>query len=232
MNSTTYRTIDTEQVISSIRRQLGDRMGPVTVLRGNGVKSTRHAIRIGINGDPIRVNGDLIQPNLYLWNSYDVGMAFVVMIGYFRFVCQNFCHVGESFYKERIIHRVGETCERKLKLLDVAVGGAVDYMLTDFADDMQEYTAIELTETQMIQVAGNLSLNDKAKRQLITRICFPYARIDADRGNNAWSLYQMANMSLAGSTRSNLRFIEKDKDLLTDVVELSRDVIQPALVAA
>jgi len=46
-----------------------------------------------------RKKGDLINPTLEIFNSYDLGWKFTVMLGAYRLVCSNGAVVGETFAK-------------------------------------------------------------------------------------------------------------------------------------
>jgi hypothetical protein len=48
--------------------------------------------------------GDTINPELHLFNSYDVTWPFIVIIGAFRFVCANGLVVGEKYLHIRKRH--------------------------------------------------------------------------------------------------------------------------------
>ena len=48
--------------------------------------------------------GDEVKPELHLFNSYDVTWPFMVLLGAFRFVCENGLVVGKKFFQIRRRH--------------------------------------------------------------------------------------------------------------------------------
>ena len=48
--------------------------------------------------------GDTVNPELHLFNSYDITWPFIVLIGAFRFVCANGLVVGEKYLHLRKRH--------------------------------------------------------------------------------------------------------------------------------
>lgn len=60
---------------------------------------------------PVEITpGDLIDPELHLYNSYDVTWPFIVLLGAFRFVCANGLVVGKKFlyFRKRHVFDIGQ----------------------------------------------------------------------------------------------------------------------------
>ena len=64
--------------------------------------------------------GGLI-PQISVVNSTDKSTALKLIGGVFRLVCSNGLVAGDVFDSERIIHRVGETFERKIQTLPTRI---------------------------------------------------------------------------------------------------------------
>jgi hypothetical protein len=159
-----------------------------------------------------------LVPQISVVNSTDKSTALRLMGGVFRLVCSNGLVAGDVFDSERIIHRVGETFERKIQTLPTRIVALIDDIIAA-AEEFKELQEQTLTEETMISVVGNLPVNKKTKRASIDKIVFEEHRRTQDQGNNVWTLYNIVNECLRNHTPIK-SYTTKNEGLLEHITAL------------
>jgi hypothetical protein len=216
----TYLTIEGNQIQNQLENILVQNgVSNFTVeKKTRGVRSEAYYFNLHQFDGLTRVNGDSITPRILVFNSYDGSSAFHIHVGFIRWACSNGMIAGDSFFSQRIVHRVGPTATQKLAELEAGVIDAVAYLRDEFENDMTELTSKEMTEESMIDVVGSLSqLSKRSKDTVIRQITLPVLRRDADKANNLWILWNLINEEIARSCRSRFSEALKNKNLLNDV---------------
>lgn len=143
-----------------------------------------------------------LMPQISVINSTDKSTALTLVGGVHRVVCSNGLVVGSIFDKERIIHRVGPTFERKIASLPARIVALIESIIKA-SEELSELTTHKLTEDQMIDAVGSLPINRKAKQAAIEDIVFQSSRRFEDYDNNMWTLFNIANENLRKYSRPN-----------------------------
>ena len=108
---------------------------------------------------------DEVNPELYLFNSYDVTWPFIVLLGAFRFVCENGLVVGEKFLYLR---------KRHIYELDtIGLKEEISTALKRFNLQTQEWktwTNHQLTSKTYRQVMEAMKLGKKATQEIEKRL--------------------------------------------------------------
>ena len=159
-----------------------------------------------------------LVPQISVVNSTDKSTALKLIGGVFRLVCSNGLVAGDVFDSERIIHRVGETFERKIQTLPTRIVALIDDIIAA-VEEFKELREQTLTEETMISVVGNLPVNKKTKRASIDKIVFEERRRIQDQGNNVWTLYNIVNESLRNHTPIK-SYTTKNEGLLEHITAL------------
>lgn len=229
MITETYRTIDTAQIESTCYNALrarglvqGDReRGFTTQLTSvNGSRSSQHRVRITLHGLAQVVHGDLITPQLLFFNSYKGESAFTIAVGFLRAICTNGMILGDAGYHERIVHRAGDTCERKLAEMADKIGAALDYVVDGGLRSLTQSLLQPLTQDEMYWIAARLpQLSNRMKDRVLYAIANPH-RVE-DAGENVWALWNIANEVIRQGTRSPYRQDVRNLGLLSDIQYLA-----------
>jgi hypothetical protein len=162
--------------------------------------------------------GGLI-PQISVINSTDKSTALTLVGGVHRVVCSNGLVVGEIFDKERIIHRVGDTFDRKITSLPQRIVALIDNIIAR-SEELQELTAHTLTEEQMIEVTASITMSRKAKKAAIEDIVFQVSRRADDYDNNVWSLFNIINENLRKYSTRNA-YTKHNATLLENIQTLA-----------
>jgi hypothetical protein len=108
-----YRLIRHEEAITEVEQELSGTKGlgeyeAITDFYNDGgrMRRTYRFKNIGVE----IIKGDVINPELHLFNSYDTKWPFVVSLGAFRVVCTNGLVVGEKFLhlRKRHVYDLGQ----------------------------------------------------------------------------------------------------------------------------
>jgi len=140
--------------------------------------------------------GDLIHPELHLFNSYDTKWPFVVFLGAFRVVCTNGLVVGEKFLhlRKRHIYELGQ----------IDVGEEVSTALKRFKHQARQWkgwTERRLTKRSYEKVIEVMKLGIKARELIEQKIAEQADDFDPD-GFPIISLWDFYNV-LAWHTTHN-----------------------------
>jgi hypothetical protein len=108
--------------------------------------------------------GDTINPELHLFNSYDVTWPFIVIIGAFRFVCANGLVVGDKYLylrKRHVYHfaqmDIGEQVSTALKRFNMQT------------KQWKRWTEIRLNKKIYDDVMKTMKFGKKAKKEIKER---------------------------------------------------------------
>ena len=158
-----------------------------------------------------------LRPQITVVNSTDKSSAFKMIGGVFRLVCSNGLVAGDVFDSERIVHRVGDTFERKWNSLPERIVTLIEGIILA-CQDLEELTEQELTQEQMLQITGNITMSPKAKRKAIEDIVFEHNRRAEDQGNNVWTLFNIINENLRQYSKPSA--YQKNNEQLLENIQL------------
>jgi len=219
----TYREISTTNIIETVNAALVT-AGTVSVRTIKG-RNTKHMIQWDLLDHTTRINGDLVTPRIFLYNSYQKECALSLHIGFLRAVCNNGLFVGDATYATRILHRSGATCEQKLDDLYLGVAAAIQFITSgELVRQMEAATSKRLSTAEMLLITAQLShLSKRSKLRVVDQIIRPAHRLrDEDRDNNVWTLWNMINEEIRNSSRGNeVRLAERNTGLLSTITELA-----------
>lgn len=219
----TYRVINTSNITTIVEEALQarglqrdhDRGFTARIAKVSG-KGTGHCIHYALHGLTQVVNGDLVTPEIVLYNSYKGESALLITVGFIRAVCQNGMVIGDAGYYERIVHRVGDTVERKLTGIAAGIDQALDYIQAGGFSSLLNTLLLPLTVDEQIQIAVRLpGLSTRIKDAIVTRLVYP-AR-DEDATENVWQLWNTVNEVHRQRTRSQYRQDVRNLSLLSDI---------------
>lgn len=224
--SSSYKVIETADITAQLHAVLGARgLLPRATqdsdftgysVRQAGVRGggTTHALTYTLHGLRTSVNGDVITPTIHIVNSYGGERAFQITVGFFRMICSNGMIVGTAFFNQRIVHRSGATFDRKLAEVAEGMSAAIEYIATGFRGDMERLAATEVTTEGMWSIMQQLGLSKSRLGFAEGIVKNAEARRMADRQNNLWTLWNIANETMRRNSRSELRQVLVNNDLL------------------
>lgn len=215
--SDTYLTIPTISVEGDIERTLGGQRieysKTTAKVAGEG---TMHVTRYTLHSLRTKINGDIITPQVLLYNSFNGECALTLTVGFLRAVCTNGMVVGDAGFHTRIIHRRGQTALDKLAAVAAGVSQALEYIrYGGLAAAMQELTT-EVTDAEAIDIITSLpQLSGRMKSKAIDRWFLPTR--DADAHHDAWSLWNICNEVIRLGSKSRYRQDVRNYQLLKDI---------------
>jgi len=218
--STSYLTIDSTTMVNAIKETLTARGIDHTIRysRGAGTKEV-YDIRLHLHTQ-YALGNDSVTPRIIIKNSYQGESACIVTGGFIRWVCNNGMVFGSDWFASRIVHRVGNTAESKLKQLQYDLVAVADYIAEELPSQIDELVNTELTEGQMLDIVGNLNLAKSRKEWVMGRIVNQEARRYADQANNLWTLWNLCNEAIGRNYRSEVRNFERNVSLIDDILFL------------
>jgi len=104
---------------------------------------------------------DEVNLELHLFNSYDVTWPFIVILGAFRFVCENGLVIGKEFFLLRKRH--------VYKLKQIGIEEQVSTTIKRFslqAEQWKEWANQPMTETTYNQVMNTMEFGKKALKEI------------------------------------------------------------------
>jgi len=109
--------------------------------------------------------GDKVNLQLHLFNSYDVTWPFIVILGAFRFVCENGLVIGKKFFllRKRHVYRLEEMNIEK------QVSSAIDRFNLQ-TGQWKEWADQLLTDKAYDQVMNTMKLGKKALKEIKERL--------------------------------------------------------------
>ena len=212
-----FATIETQQVTNSIENVFKDRDLKFSLTKWQLGKD--HAVDYLVYSFPEIpgfINNDGISPTLRIVNANNGTTAFRIMLGCIRWVCANGLSAGDFLYSQRIVHIAGQTLERKLSEIPDCIDYSLQYLLTDFADDLKDVTATRLAENQSIEIIGNLNIPKKVKDKAIYHLFNPRRQEDYNNKHNIWGLWNNVNESLKEKCTGKNAITINDK-LINDI---------------
>jgi len=108
---------------------------------------------------------DIVNPELHLFNSYDVTWPFIILLGAFRLICTNGLVVGEKFLYLNKRHILG------LDQIDPKEQVSTAFKrFNKQTDKWKEWAERQLTEKTYSQVMKTMRFGKKAKQEIKGRI--------------------------------------------------------------
>ena len=173
-----YRLIRHEEAITQVEQELSKTKGlgryeAVTEFT-NGGGRMRRTYRLPEISVKIR-QGDEVNPELHLFNSYDLTWPFIIHLGALRVVCQNGLVMGQEFLhlRKRHIYELGQ----------INVAEEVGKALERFNQQTQEWkgwTEKKLAPRAYSKVLEAMKLGLKAKDEIERRMIQEAAGFDPD----------------------------------------------------
>jgi len=229
----TYQRIETTDLMDTIERVLesrGERYSQTYTRCGGrsritGLQSTKHEVCYRLLDRTIDVNGSAVNPTISFFNSYRGESSCMIYIGAYVFKCSNGLVIGEDFYHQRIIHRVGPTYERKMRDMEYQIVAALD-AIEDTLATVAEATRIPVTPEQEVEIIGSLHVPKKVKDRAI-RLVYSAPEIREAEGGagtsecgTIWGTYNMVNQIRREESKSLWTSRSSDGQLLADVIAL------------
>lgn len=238
--SNKYRRIETADITAQVdavlaargllpasltdRRWSGDTISASSATVGYSVKTmsvrgkgSTHGLKYTLHGLRTTVNGDSVTPTINIVNSYGGERAFQITVGFFRLVCSNGMIVGTALFNRRIVHLKGETTERQLAEVALGIAAALDYLAGDFAKDMQQLATTTVSQDVMVRISQAVGLSKSRLADVESKIRNVQSRRLQDRGDNLWTLWNLLNETLRLRSRSELRQLLVNNDLLDQI---------------
>jgi hypothetical protein len=166
--SSNYKLIRHEDAIEEIERALAPstELGDFEVTTGffNDGGRMRRTYRFPVVSFEI-AEGDLVNPELHLFNSYDISWPLAVYLGAFRLVCTNGLVVGEDLLRLRKRHVYGlERLE-----LEQEVSSALKRMRTQITQ-WQGWTNRQLSRESYQTIMETMEFGRRASEAIMDRI--------------------------------------------------------------
>jgi hypothetical protein len=186
-----YRLIRHEDAITEVEQELSGTKGlgeyeAITDFY-NGGGRMRRTYRFKNVGVEI-MKGDVINPELHLFNSYDTRWPFVVSLGAFRVVCTNGLVVGERYLnlRKRHVYEIGQIDIRE------EVGTAISRFKKQ-ARQWKVWAGRMLSQSAYSRTLEAMKLGVKAKEVIEGRVLQEAEDVDQDGFPivTAWGLYNV-----------------------------------------
>lgn len=219
----TYARIDSAEVDRLISGLLTERDLDFTrrLQHRVGTKNTRHCIVYTIQSLTTDLGGTQAAPQIYVFNSYRKESAFLIAVGFLRFVCDNGMVVGENLFSQRIIHRAGQTAEQRVAGIENGIAAALDYIQSGALEELtNELVNLPLTDEQAISIAASLPIPKRVRERVMYAFSGLLTRRNEDRGGNLWTFWNVVNEFMRVNARSPVRNLERNTDLLDHVLAL------------
>jgi hypothetical protein len=151
---------------------------------GGRMRRTYRFLEVEIEISP----GDVVTPQLLLVNSYDTEWPFMVLLGAFRFVCENGLIVGQKFLhlRKRHIYEFGQINVRE------EVGTALK-RFEQQSEEWKGWTEKRLTPNRYEKVIEGMKLGAKAREQIRKRMLQEADGLDPDEFPilTVWGFYNV-----------------------------------------
>lgn len=220
----TYTRIDSSSVDTLISGMLHSRGITHTkrLQHRVGTKSTKHCIVYTLTGaETLALAGDRVTPQIYVFNSYQKESAFMIAVGFLRWVCDNGMVVGENLFSRRVIHRTGPTLQQRVAEIEDGLAAALDYIESgELAALADELTALPLTSDQAISIAASLPIPKRVREQVMYAFSGLALRRYEDSADNLWTFWNTVNEYMRRSARSAVRNLERNTDILDHILAL------------
>lgn len=223
-----YRPIDTESLV----RQALERIGlnaDIRVMGSRSRKSTRHGVVLRLS-ESVVLGNTVCFPQIYVRNSYAGESSLRINVGFYRLICSNGMVVGTDYFDKRIRH-VQAGVDQLGELMDQLVA-AVAWIRNELPGLVSKLQARVLTSTEITAVLDQLDLSKSTRSALDLAMRHPLQLVrPEDRIQNgerdtytagepsdgefsAWNLWNLVNEYLRRRSRSELRQVGKNLDLL------------------
>jgi hypothetical protein len=207
----TYRKISHEEVHQIFKNALDSRGIEYTFQTTKlGRKTTTVGFKFTLTGLTHKIHGDSVSPTIVGRNSLNKESSINFRGGFYRFACANQMVVGQDFFIGKIIHRIGETFEEKVKKLDYQIAAFLDEVESLYKK-VEESTNKDLTVLQMCQILEKVKVPKKVKKTARKLIVNEHLRREEDRGNNTWTLWNIINESIRNECKESAAEKHNDK---------------------
>lgn len=205
-----YQLISTTRVLEQLSPLVDLSEATVRTYR----TSTAHEVVIPIKGHASAFIGpDEVLPRLHVFNSYNGHGTFMIAFGMLRLVCLNGLVVGTNLWAARARHVQGPRINAILDSIQHQVFSA------DIADIMGQVEALRQVELEPRQIdvfISSLKLSPGLSLMLAHAVTL--VNRDADRGNNAWLVYNRIQEALVGGKRTMIAR-ERNKNLMGQMID-------------
>ena len=163
--------------------------------------------------------GDTVNPQLHLYNSYDITWPFIVLIGAFRFVCANGLVVGEKYLylrKRHVYHfdqmDIEEQVATALKGFNLQT------------NQWKRWTEIKLTEKIYIKVMKTMKFGKKAMGEIENRTAQEASGVTDNRFPimNLWIFFNILTWYITHRNVSLNHRVEMERRLRTALRHFKR----------
>ena len=173
----------------------------------------------------LKLFDDDILPQIIVTNAETPGTALRISVGFYRMICTNGLTVGTDVYSTKIIHRKGETFDRKYNEVADQIDAAIEYLNGDFVEDMTKATeACIYCDDSGVEIIGNLNVPTKTKDKAIRLWLCPDEGREEDWGNSVWNLWNIVNEQIRFTVNSQQARIFYNKNLLRDINDLNESI--------
>lgn len=213
--SNQYKRVEHAQVIdmfSECLNNLGQKFHVEATRLGK--KSTKMGFKFTLHSET-KLMGDNVLPCLVVRNSLEGECSLNFRFGLYRFACSNQLCVGKDFFVGRVIHRVGETWEQKIKELEYQIAAFVQ-MYQGLISEIENTLKKEIEVEKMAQVIDLLKISKKAKAEAKNTI--QTRTRDEDKANNVWILWNIANEAIRNTSRTESARENHNDNLLEQIV--------------
>lgn len=233
-NLKSYKTISSIDIYKNVKKVLNDRnidnklellrfTGKRTNKKGKKVKSTRHVMSFRLLDRELKINGDIVNPQLYIENDYRPGRALKVSFGLYRRICENGLTLDCPLFSDRIIHRNDNVYTnqwvKQLEYQIVAYLDHIDEILKTF-----EVKNFSIKEDSIVDILTKLNDDKKISKKDLTAIheiiSHGEYRVE-DNPVTVWGLYNIINEQVRLHSRSNIAAYDKNKGLFEMIYSLA-----------
>lgn len=220
--SNRYRTIDTQNLVSRVLDDIG-LIASIDSVSGRGTKSTKHACVITLD-KPVMLAGTPCFPRIYVRNSYAGESALTVRVGFYRLICSNGMMVGTTHFNGRILHL--ESGIKQLPQLRQSIRDAIEWCTTGLPALADKLNSQVLTPVQVSTILASIGASKRLAEAVGYRLRYPLTSIrqedrTVDGQLTAWNVWNIINEVQRGHSRSALRQLEVNANLLQAVEEVA-----------
>lgn len=218
-----YRPIDTESLVTSVVRDIGLN-ATVESVAGRGSKSTKHAVVLTLDSTVLLANTACF-PRIYVRNSYAGESALTVRVGFYRLICSNGMMVGTTHFNGRLLHL--DSGIKQLPQLRHQIRDAVQWCTRDLPVLAERLNNIVLSPVQVSTILSSIKASQRLAETVSLRLHNPRSLRPEDRGVDingqyyptAWTLWNIVNEAARQRSRSPLRQLDVNSNLLEAIEE-------------
>jgi len=214
--SKVYQRVENADIMMMVAQALNDSgctFNVASVKTGN----TKVQFRFTLDEKYV-VNGDMISPQIIVTNAEVAGTALRINLGFYRFVCANGMVLGTDLYNEKIIHRKGKTFDVKFNDIEHQIAAVLEYLRTDFVQDVEEQTSKTVSFEEGISIIGNLNIPSKSKDSALETWAMPSRKQDSYE--DVFCLWNIVNEQSRNTVDSAQARTVYNQTLLRDINDL------------